>query len=104
MISLVRHGAVADLLTEEEESGVPDNLLLIIIVTIGARVVGAAVAVTQAGEESTISLLGVLLVLLHEHRLAEVRLLFLVALVLALLLVGGVLAFLLVVLAGGVFS
>ena len=79
-----------------------DLLLIIIAVRIG--VIGGVVTVTQAGEEGTIPLLGVLLVLLHEHRLAEVRPLFLVALVLALLLVGGVLAFLLVVLAGGVFS
>jgi len=78
-----------------------DLLLIIIAVRIG--VIGGVVTVTQAGEEGTIPLLGVLLVLLHEL-LVEVRLLLLVALVLALLLVGGVLAFLLVVLAGGVFS
>ena len=43
-----------------------------------------------------------LLVLLYELPLAEVRPLLLVALVLALLLVGGVLALVLVILAGGV--
>ncbi|WVZ97053.1 hypothetical protein U9M48_042617, partial [Paspalum notatum var. saurae] len=94
---------VADLITKEAESSMPDDLLLTIIIAVGAGVAGAAVAVTQAGEESTISLLGVLLVLLHELHLAEVRSLLLVALVLALLLVGGVLTLVLVItLASGV--
>ncbi|WVZ52361.1 hypothetical protein U9M48_003431 [Paspalum notatum var. saurae] len=96
LITLDCHGTVADLITKEAKSSVPDDLLLTIIVAVGAKVAGATVAVTQDGKESTISLLGVLLVLLDELPLAEVRPLLLVALVLALF-VEGVLALVLVI-------